>query len=123
MRILLIHPSIGEHFYQDVMHPPLGLVSIAAVLRQKGHEVKILDENLNRNQPGVLLKDVADFNPEVVGVSCTTANMRNSVAVAKSVKELNPDIKTIFGGVHPQSILIKRLNWLWLIMLFLVKVS
>ena len=44
---------------------------------------------------------VIEFNPEVIGVTCMfTIYHRSMVRIAKFIKELNPNILVIAGGVH-----------------------
>ena len=43
MKILLINPPIEDFYQTEIRQEPLGLEYLAAVLRQQGHQVKILD--------------------------------------------------------------------------------
>lgn len=81
--------------------PPIGLVSIAAVLRDGGHEVTIFDassyyEVLNKTW----VKRILDCEPDFVGFSVITSNFLDAYSVCRSIKESRDTIKTIFGGVH-----------------------
>jgi anaerobic magnesium-protoporphyrin IX monomethyl ester cyclase len=64
MRILLIQSWLGR---REPPVAPLGLATLAAQL--PGHEVRIFDPNLSRNPGPDTATIIADFEPEVVGIS------------------------------------------------------
>jgi anaerobic magnesium-protoporphyrin IX monomethyl ester cyclase len=118
MKVLLIYPPLTLHKL-DVSDPSkstlVGLGYIAAVLKKKGHEVKILDcliashtkqqVDLDFMRSGLLddeiLSNIKAFNPDVVGVSCMfTSYFKNAHTVASIVKKFNKDILVVFGGAH-----------------------
>ena len=78
MKILLINPSISkEEVYSRYSAgapclPPLGLCYLAAVLLQKGHEVKIVDCVAEKFPISQLKREVEEFMPNLVGVTSTT---------------------------------------------------
>ena len=67
MNILLVNPPIRESV--PAYFHPIGLASVAAVLRQAGHEVQILDLNMLRPKREQLLDIVPDKKFDWVGVS------------------------------------------------------
>ena len=53
-RILLINPPLLKENTHHPLFPPLGLMYLAAVLKQDEHEIKIIDcpvENLDHKKP------------------------------------------------------------------------
>jgi radical SAM superfamily enzyme YgiQ (UPF0313 family) len=78
---------------------PIGMASIAAVLLEKGYDVKALDAtafNLSIDQ----IKDyVKKYGPDVVGLSAMTPTIDKAKQIAKAVKEVS-DAKIAIGGVH-----------------------
>jgi len=108
--ILLINPPNEGDAYRTIfgfISPPLGLCSIAAILRERGHKVKILDlnsltESYSIREVLVLLKNtVKMFKPEYVGVSITaTCTAPVSSTIAKIIKEIDNEIVCIAGGHH-----------------------
>ena len=98
MRILLIQPaksprSIGG---EDVfIYEPLALEYLAAGVG-KDHDVKILDMRLDRNFEGVL----ADFKPDVVGITAYTVHVNVVKKLFEQVKNWNVDTLTVVGGHH-----------------------
>jgi len=108
MRICLFYPRGKAHSGRpDVGHlasvlPPLGLASIAAVAERAGHDVCILDGAL---QPGITnaqwAQRICAFHPDVVGISSITAAFYDALDVCEIIKSHDPDIRIVFGGVHP----------------------
>jgi len=105
MKILLIYPRYREissslsRILENKI-PPLGLLYIGSALRDKGHEVKIIDaeeKNLNLEQLGELGKD---YEPQVIGISTTTPAFRRARETAKYLKSILPNISVVFGGPH-----------------------
>ena len=98
MKILLVQPLpppdyIG--FRRTAVPEPLALEAVAAVACPH-HDVHILDMRLeNRFE-----ETVADFRPDVVGVTCLTTEVYNAQDLLRRAKELNPDIFTVVGGLH-----------------------
>jgi anaerobic magnesium-protoporphyrin IX monomethyl ester cyclase len=74
---------------------PLGIYLIASYLKHAGHEVS----TLNFHE-----KDDIDLNHlstyDVVGFSCDSFNYAKTCEVAREIKELNPKVRIVFGGIH-----------------------
>jgi len=108
MRVVLFHPR-GYRITPGVKNvgslacvmPPVGLASIASVLRKAGHEVYIFDAAL---QYTVTNREWAEricrLNPDMIGFSATTVAFYEAYDVCLLVKEISPGIRTVFGGVH-----------------------
>lgn len=105
----------------------LGILYIAAVLRDNGHEVAVLNADYeNRShyldQIGIFkgfdlyksmhrdnnhyiwedtVKEILSFNPDFLGITMFTANFKAAKIIAEKVKSRNREIKIIVGGVHP----------------------
>jgi len=95
-KILLLSPKLNV---KRALNHPLGLCYIQSYLkRETDHEVKMIDLH---NVPPEKSKGIIEKeNPDIVGISCLTANRMNSINLAKIAKEINPDITTILGGHH-----------------------
>ena len=61
MKIVLVNPPLtteeryGVHFRSGGQTPPLGLACLAAVLREHGHDIRIVDGTLFNNYTDVVL--------------------------------------------------------------------
>lgn len=107
MRALLVHPH-GSNWMgsgKDIttifnLMPPIGLLSIAAFLESKGIDVDILD---CYGAPATVeehARDILSRRPDVVGFSCTTSSFLEGYAIAECLKQMNADVRVVFGGSH-----------------------
>lgn len=96
MRILLIQPPTpGRGLFNSIaMLEPLGLEVVAAAVCD--HDVRILD--LRFGEP--LEEVLKEFRPEVVGVTALTPEVHNAIRTAERVKEFDPNVFTVVGGLH-----------------------
>ncbi len=102
-RILLIKPNYrttGWDYY-NMDFPPINLTYIASYLTDLDVDVQILDakvHNLNYRQ---LKKKIAQYNPDLVGVSIfVSAAIDICYEIARITKEVNPNCVVVFGGRH-----------------------
>jgi len=130
-RVLLINPPdtrppdmLADKVRIGVV-APLGLAYIAAVLEEKGIEVKILDCVIGLHG-GVTYPDgevrygltdseireaIAVYEPDMVGVSCLFSNKAfDAHNVCRIAKQVNPDIITVMGGTHPTAMPMETLE-------------
>ena len=110
MRILLIHPKLENSFFDDIKLPPLGLAYIAGALRESGHDVRILDAILSRDQISDVANAITAYRPHIVGISATSSLVRISGRIARMAKELDPNTVTVLGGVHPTLFPLETMN-------------
>ncbi len=92
MNILLAYP-FKEDTYRKVgfILPPLGIAYIAAVLRDNGHDVSIVDYNVTDEK--------TDFGKyDIVGISTDTSRYKSSLRLAKDAKDAGCTV--IMGGPH-----------------------
>src|SRR2546423_14240376 len=105
MRVLLAQPPLNV---AREVSPPLGLCTLAAWLRHQGHEVRILDLDLEvKGLPAgqdvylsLLAHAVRDFSPSAVGITSMYNNSLQAEGMGLPVKEGGPSIVTIAGGSH-----------------------
>jgi radical SAM superfamily enzyme YgiQ (UPF0313 family) len=82
------------------VYPPLGIAYIASVLEKAGYAVSIMDSQaLN-----LTIDETKDFisneNPDIVGITSMTPNVRGALEVARLTKEISSDIITVMGGAQ-----------------------
>jgi radical SAM superfamily enzyme YgiQ (UPF0313 family) len=105
MRVLLAHPPLNA---SSEVTPPLGLCTLAAWLHHQGHEVRILDLDLEiKDRPDgqalylrLLTNALSDFSPGAVGITSMYNNSLQAERMMQAVKHYNPYITTIAGGSH-----------------------
>ena len=103
MKTLLIVPNYrlaedANHMYYT--YAPYNLCILAATI-EKICETKIIDaynDNLTHEElKNIIIKE----NPDVVGITTLMDQMkRHGHAVAKIIKDINKDIKVLYGGVY-----------------------
>ncbi|MDO8489042.1 MAG: radical SAM protein [Candidatus Omnitrophota bacterium] len=79
--------------------PPLNIAILAAIAQKAGHEVQIIDgeiEGLNNQE---IIKRVKDFSPDLIGMTGTTPGFHLVVRLAKELKE-QMDVPIMAGGHH-----------------------
>jgi len=77
--------------------PHLGLAYIAAILERQGHQVTILDVNLEgEKKTERFLQSGYDF----IGLSATSFTFNQAVETARKIKVSNNDVITVLGGPH-----------------------
>jgi len=107
MKVLFVHP--GPLMYTKIFLrlEPLGLEIVAEAARQAGHEVRLIDLQVESHRD--LERMLGDFRPDVVGFSCNyLANVPEVVELAKLIRRLLPDCYVFVGG-HSASFTAKAL--------------
>jgi anaerobic magnesium-protoporphyrin IX monomethyl ester cyclase len=93
--VLFLPPYAGK-----VYGPPLGLLSLAASLRQAGYEPRIIDGSMRRDWLHAVEEEVS--NCLCFGVSLLTGPMiHHAIAASRLVRSRRPEVPIIFGGWHP----------------------
>ena len=108
MRVLLFQPRGYDNAEGQVKVgslavclPPVGLLIIAAVLRDVGHEVIFLDAARQfRVTNAEWARRIQALAPDLVGFSAITPAFLDAYDVCLRVKELLPAVRTVFGGAH-----------------------
>lgn len=109
MKILLVNPPYTGNINtwtpdstnQAIgTQPPLGIAYLAAVLKESGYAVEILDINALNLRKEEVSKRIQQINPDVVGITVMTLLAQNAIKVARLIKELDGDIKVVLGGPH-----------------------
>ena len=101
MRILLVNSPVSRVSPHARMSPPLGVAYLAAHLREQGHDVHVLDLNLNGYNPQRLGLALGRIKPELLGISAYTETYPNALLIAAQAKGLDPSLNVVIGGAHP----------------------
>lgn len=106
MRVLMVQSPSVEGITQERVYP-IGIVSLASWLKNSGHEVDLIDMNLEVDPYGALKGKLSDFQPEVVGVSLRNidplANKTSSlippfIVTVRLISSVLPKARIIAGG-------------------------
>lgn len=80
--------------------PPLGLLSIAAYLEQRGLSTRVFDFNAFPDSLDEFRQALAGDRPPVVGISCVTSTFNGGIAIAEAARAACPGVRVVFGGPH-----------------------
>lgn len=104
MKVLLINPNYVTHVYGeetlDYLVAPLGLAYIAAVLKQNGVDVNILEANALGLSMDNVEGEIKKRKPELVGITGTTPLIGRVEEIARRAKSADKAIKVVVGGPH-----------------------
>lgn len=101
MRILLIRPWVNKKITtvkNFLFGEPLGIECVATALREMGAEILLVDFMLEPR--GTVAQYMEDFRPDAVGITSQCTDVENVLRIAKAVKDLDPEIPVMVGGVQ-----------------------
>ncbi len=105
MKVLAVHPGPLMYTKIYLRLEPLGLELVAEAVRRAGHDVRLLD--LQVETPRDYQRMVGEWNPDVVLFSCNyLANVPEIVDLAKATKVRHPRVFIAVGG-HSASFVAK----------------
>ena len=104
IQALLINPVSARMIPAFIPH---GLLYIAAYAIKRGYTVALYDRNIEGDALEAILKR---YRPRVVGMGCLTGTViDDAVSVSKRIRNFEPSIKIVWGGIHttlyPDSVL------------------
>lgn len=105
MKVLLIQAGMPElRRPYDVVEGgqlmmPLGMGYLAAVLKEKGVEVKVRDYLAEKFDFLSFKELINAFKPDIIGISSLTATYNQAVKIARLIKDITP-LPVVMGGLH-----------------------
>ncbi|QJD30998.1 hopanoid C-3 methylase HpnR [Methylococcus geothermalis] len=107
MKVFCVHPSPLMYTKVFLRLEPLGLELVAASLRRAGHDIRLMDLQVESHAD--FLRELDAWNPDVVCFSLNyLANVPEIVDLAKAAKTRLPKCFTFVGG-HSASFIAKDL--------------
>lgn len=106
MRVLMIQTPSVEEISQERVYP-IGIVLLAGHLQGHGHEVDVMDMNLERDPFGALKEKLLTFQPEAIGLSLrnidplgnkTSSLIAPFIVTVRFIAAVLPQAKLIVGG-------------------------
>ena len=104
--IVLINPPLSlEERYGDLSEagntlPSIGICILAAVLRQAGHKVKIIEAASWGYDHRDALQAILEVLPDYVGITTLTLSIFSAAKLAEMIKQADKHIRVIIGGAH-----------------------
>jgi len=96
MKVYLIYPNF-QSANAGGAQEPLGILSVASVLRKAGHEVTLTDMTFSKESSVI---DAHVKQADVLGIGCSTPLFGKAVEILKRAKRINPRLFSITGGPH-----------------------
>ena len=106
MKVVLINPP-SPFLIDQKAFPPLGILYIAAYLRENRIEVEVIDL---ANQESHLEETLVKVRGDFIGISTTTPQYPYARRIKDIINQQNPGIPIIVGGAHPSSLPAKCLD-------------
>lgn len=103
IKILLInprtYPGSGIDINED-KHPPFGLAYLAAYMKKNGYDIDILDMPASFVADDKISEYVTNGGFNIVGITGMTHQITNGCNLARNLKQDNPDLIVVLGGIH-----------------------
>ena len=90
----------AERWAKGSSMPPLGLLSIAAVLDREGIAVEVVPADVLEMSWRDIRRKIEADRPDVIGVTITTENRFQSFRLIRLAKKVHPAGLTVLGGPH-----------------------
>jgi radical SAM superfamily enzyme YgiQ (UPF0313 family) len=84
--------------------PGMGMLILAAVARQRGYDVHLIDAKAQGTSVEEVAQRIVDLQPDYLGLSATTISVTNAGRIAAVVRARMPGLVTILGGAHVSAI-------------------
>jgi anaerobic magnesium-protoporphyrin IX monomethyl ester cyclase len=98
-RVAIVFPYFRTKAQTEMLFPPLGAAYLSAQLRKLRIETKIFDCTFRTFQQ--LQRDLAAYQPEIVGIYSMVSLSRNTFRIAEAVRAQFPNCLLISGGPLP----------------------
>ncbi|MBI5411220.1 MAG: B12-binding domain-containing radical SAM protein [Nitrospirae bacterium] len=80
--------------------PPIGIMSLSAVLKRAGHECVMFDQANPDTPDDVIIEEIKRQQPALVGLSfLSTTSYPYAKILARQIRAVNSKVKLAFGGV------------------------
>lgn len=95
----------GYEFVKHVTNgvPALGLLHLAAEVREHGYEPSIIESDIFGLSEEEVARQVIEADPQYVGITLFTVGVWGAAAIARRIKAARPGTTVIVGGPHISS--------------------
>ncbi len=103
MKVQLFVPPggyVAERWAKGSSMPPLGVLSIAAVLEKEGVGVEVIPADVLGLGWPEIEKEIGRGAPDIIGVTSSTENRFQSFELIRRAKRARPEALTVMGGPH-----------------------
>ena len=85
-------------------YPSGAALLLGTILKRRGHEVKVLNSIGDRLDLKDIIKIVEEFKPQVIGITVSTYQIKQTLHISIRVKRLFPSTLIVIGGAHVSAI-------------------
>lgn len=98
--------SVGHKtFRYPWLTPPVGIMSLAAVVRERfDAEVCLINQRLYNMPDDALVKKAVSFSADIVALSSFTPNKYHLIAICEKIKQVLPSALVLVGGPHAAAV-------------------
>ena len=86
---------------EGTVYPPLGMATMATILKERDFPVKLIDANILQMSIADTLKEINDFGADLVGVYMNIVTAKAGIELCKELKKQG--IKLVLGGPFAQN--------------------
>jgi anaerobic magnesium-protoporphyrin IX monomethyl ester cyclase len=106
MRVMLVDPPVFRvnRFTSITKLPSSAVLALNAHLLWRGHEVRVMDCRNQNLFYADIEREVAEFEPEVVGITGYSSDAYSAMIACESVKSACPSALTVMGGYHASAV-------------------
>lgn len=103
MKILLVNPSYAGIYDESVtpFYPPLGIMYISSFLKENGHDVRLIDYDMDIDTEEDLTEEVRKGAYGLIGITATTSAVNNALHIVDLVRRADGEVAVVMGGAHP----------------------
>jgi len=103
LRIVLANVGLRRPIFSMVI-PPLGIMYLGAYLRSKFRaDIRLINQKLHNLSDDRLVREIVDFEPDVVGLGAITATAQGLGDITRAVRRELPGVLMVLGGPHVHS--------------------
>lgn len=84
--------------------PPIGIMSMSAVLKEKGHEVAYIDADIDKITPEEVSLLIKEYSPDLVGITLNVSQIYYLDGYLRSIQEKTPEIQILVGGPYVSAV-------------------
>lgn len=96
MRVALVNTPASR--FEKSRVAPTGILALAAWLERHGHEVRIVDAAATRAPNDSVVRDIAEFEPGLVGFGALVTAYRYVIDLTRDVRKALPRTPQVLGG-------------------------
>lgn len=104
-RTRIFFASVGGPQHYNQHNPPIGLLYLAAWLREKFPlEIRVVSQRVDRLGCDALVELIRDFKPDIVGLSSMTPQAHFLPDIVGGIKDSMPEVLVVLGGPHVSAV-------------------